>query len=189
MHPALKLIDDPLPAFSSAREFTAAMTALASGVVVVTCWVGDRPWGMTVTAFASVSLDPPTVLISLRSDGTSARAITANGRFGVSILAAEQLGVARYGSAPGTTKFLERFSEHAPIDASPLVAGALADLDCDVSEALQVADHTIFFGWVRAVRTSRVGTPLLYHDREYRTLVERAPTEHDTARSARCLSN
>ena len=100
-----------------AEDFAEAMSALASGVVLVTCWIGDRPWGMTVTAFASVSADPPTVLVSLSAGATSARAITATRRFGVSILAADQLAVARHGSTPGATKFLEHHTMHGPATA------------------------------------------------------------------------
>ena len=57
MPPALKLITDHTSEAAPVAEFAEAMSALASGVVLVTCWVGDRPWGMTVTAFASVSAD------------------------------------------------------------------------------------------------------------------------------------
>ena len=57
----------------AAAEFADAMSTLASGVVLVTCRLADRPWGMTVTAFASVSAYPPTVLVSLGS-GTAALA-------------------------------------------------------------------------------------------------------------------
>jgi 3-hydroxy-9,10-secoandrosta-1,3,5(10)-triene-9,17-dione monooxygenase reductase component len=190
MRPALKLIDDPTPEFAPTSEFAEAMSTLAGGVVLVTCWVGDRPWGMTVTAFASVSDNPPTVLVSLGSATTSARAITATGSFGVSILAEEQLAVARLGSEPGAAKFLEPFVD--PSDGSsdsPVVAGALAHLDCELSEAVQVADHTILFGRVRAEQASRSGTPLLYHRRAYRTLGDRAARRPPTERKLACLSS
>ena len=171
MSPALKLIADPAREAAQISDFVDAMRTLASGVMLVTGWIGDRPWGMTVTGFASVSAEPPTILVSLGSATTSARAIHATGSFGVSILAAEQLPVARYGSAPGVPKFIESFVD--PSDrrnASPVVA-----------EAVRIADHTIFFGRVHAARASRSGTPLLYHGRVYRTLGDRAagpvPTE------------
>ena len=64
---------------TAGAEYAAAMTALASGVVLVTCRHVERPWGMTVTAFASVSAQPPTVLVSLGSGTVSARAIAATG--------------------------------------------------------------------------------------------------------------
>jgi flavin reductase (DIM6/NTAB) family NADH-FMN oxidoreductase RutF len=182
----LKLITDPTPPeLASAREFTHAMSALAAGVVIVTCSVDGRPWGMTVTAFASVSTDPPTVLVSLGSESIGARAIGVTGRFGVSILAEDQLPVAHHGSAPGAPKFLERFV--APRDAasaSPAVAGALAHLDCEVAETVRVADHTLFVARVRAALAAHPGAPLLYHRRAYRTLAD-PPTE----RSTRCLAN
>jgi flavin reductase (DIM6/NTAB) family NADH-FMN oxidoreductase RutF len=183
--PELRLITDDTPEPASGAEFTAAMSALASGVVIVTCRLGDRPWGMTVTAFASVSADPPTVLVSLGSATTAARAITATRRFGVSILAEDQLLVARYGSAPEAAKFLEPLIEARDgRGASPVIAGALAQLDCDVSDVTRIADHTVFFGRVRSARVSNAGTPLLYHGRAYWTLAEPDSPQPRAKRSA-----
>lgn len=172
-------------------NFADAMSELASGVALVTCRLADRPWGMTVTAFASVSADPPTVLVSLGSESAGARAITSSRLFGVSILAAEQLPVARYGAAPGAAKFLELFSEpEEQSSGSPSVTGALAHFDCQLSEHLRIADHTVFFGRVRAARASREGTPLVYHGRDYRRLAEPAARAHPTTgRTIRCLSS
>src|SRR5262245_15141873 len=85
----------------SAAEFAEALSALAGGVVVVTCRLDGRPWGTTVTAFASVSAHPPTVLVSLDAGSAAAEAIVQSRRFGVSMLGEEQLEVARHVSAPG----------------------------------------------------------------------------------------
>jgi flavin reductase ActVB len=186
----LRLITDPAlaPPSASSTEFADAMSALGSGVVVVTCRLDDRPWGMTVTAFASVSADPPTILVSLGSETTSAQAIGVTRRFGVSILAEHQLSVARFGAARGAAKFLEPFVDsRAGSSASPVVSGALAHLDCSVADAVDVADHTVFFGRVRAARTSRSGSPLLYHRRAYRTFVE--PARTSIGRNSRCHSS
>jgi 3-hydroxy-9,10-secoandrosta-1,3,5(10)-triene-9,17-dione monooxygenase reductase component len=190
MRPVLKVIEDPSPEFAPTSEFAEAMSTFASGVVLATCWVGDRPWGMTVTAFASVSAEPPTILVSLGSATTSARSIAATRCFGVSILAETHLAVARLGSAPGAPKFLEPFV--GPSDGSsdsPVVAGALAHLDCELSESVQLADHTILFGRVRAVQASGSGTPLLYHRRAYRTLGDSAAGSPLTERTLACLSS
>ena len=187
---APKLITDPARESAPISDFVAAMSRLPSGVVLVTTWAGDRPWGMTVTAFASVSAQPPTILVSLGSATRSALAITATRSFGVSILAEEQLAVARLGSEPGAVKFLEPFVD--PSDgssASPVVAGALAHLDCELSDAVEVADHTILFGRVRAAQASGGGTPLLYHRRTYRTLGDRAGGRPPTERKIACLSS
>jgi flavin reductase ActVB len=165
-------------------DFTEAMSTLASSVVFVTCQIGDRPWGMTVTAFASVSADPPIVLVSLGARGFTARAIMHSGRFGVSVLAADQLPIARYGSARGATKFLEPFAEpDSGQSASPVVAGALAHLDCELSQQVQIADHAILFGRVRAARACQ-GEPLVYHRRGYRTLAQPASAHPSIERNA-----
>ena len=113
------------------------MSALASGVVLVTCWVGDRPWGMTVTAFASVSAEPPTVLVSLGSETTSARAIAATRQLRRQHPRARtarrrplRLGAGR-GQVP---RAVHRARRPASSD-SPVVAGALAHLDCELVRA------------------------------------------------------
>jgi flavin reductase (DIM6/NTAB) family NADH-FMN oxidoreductase RutF len=190
MSPALKLIADPAREAAQISDFVDAMSMLARGVTLVTSWIGDRPWGMTVTAFASVSAEPPMILVSLDSETASARAISATRSFGVSILAAEQLAVARYGSAPGVAKFLESFVDASDgRSASPVVADALAHLDCGLAEAVRIADHTIFFGRVHAAHASRSRTPLLYHGRVYRTLGDRAAGPVPTEVELRCLSS
>ena len=188
MPPALNIITDPTRESTPIPGFVDAMSMLASGVVLVTGWLGDRPWGMTVTAFASVSAEPPTVLVSLGAETTSAGAIRATRRFGVSILAEEQLAVARLGSEPGAAKFLESFVDAGDGSSdSPVVAGALAHIDCELSEAVQIADHTILFGRVHDARASHSGTPLLYHRRAYRTLGHQAAGGPPTERKLRCL--
>ena len=190
MPSALNLITDPTRESTPISGFVDAMSTLASTVVLVTGWVGDRPWGMTVTAFASVSAEPPTVLVSLGAETTSAGAIGATRRFGVSILAGEQLAVARLGSEPGAAKFLESFVDAGDgTSHSPVVAGALAHLDCELSEAVQIADHMILFGRVHAARASHSGTPLLYHRRAYRALGHEAPGSLPSERRLSCLSS
>jgi flavin reductase (DIM6/NTAB) family NADH-FMN oxidoreductase RutF len=170
----LKLVTEPAPERAPAPEFADAMSALASGVVVVTSLVGGRPWGMTATAFTSISADPPTVLVSLGSNSASASAIKQTGQFGVSILAEDQQGIARYCSTPGSSKLL----------ADLVVPGALAHLDCELSNAVEAADHTVFFGRVRDAQVFDDSAPLVYHRRAYRTVSDLA-----TGRKVRCLSN
>jgi flavin reductase (DIM6/NTAB) family NADH-FMN oxidoreductase RutF len=177
---------DPSPP----ADFADAMSALASGVVLVTCRLDGRPWGLTVTAFTSVSVDPPTVLVSLGTASASLRAIRDTRSFGVSILAEEQLHVARYASAPGEAKFLEPFVEPDDVRrTSPAVAGALAHLDCELAETVPIADHTLVVGRVRAAASSRLGPSLVYHRRAYSRLVSPATWTPPTGRRAGCLSS
>jgi flavin reductase (DIM6/NTAB) family NADH-FMN oxidoreductase RutF len=138
--------------------FRDAMSAVASGVVLVTCSVDGREWATTVTSFMSVSADPPTVLVSLHSDSTAARAIAATGRYGIVVLAEQHVGLARAASVPGAPKFVHP-NQHA---------SALAELDCDVLETLVVEDHVLFIARARAVHDGDgVGHPLIYHRRRY----------------------
>jgi flavin reductase (DIM6/NTAB) family NADH-FMN oxidoreductase RutF len=173
----LTLVADTSPALAPHAAFLEAMSTLASGVVVVTCRVDGRPWGTTVTAFASVAVEPPTVLVSLASGTVAAHAIAATGRFGVNVLAEADVAVARHCAARGAPKFLEPFVE--PGDArrpSPALANALAHLDCEVYDEVDAADHTVFFGRVRTACATPGGEPLVRHRRTYRTLATPEPT-------------
>ena len=155
-----------------APDFRDALSRLASSVVLVTCWIDGRPWGMTVTAFASVSATPPTVLVSLGEETRAARAISRTGRFGIDILGETQEAAARHSSRPGAVKYLDDFVDRtATRDASPALAGALCHLDCEVIDTVQAADHILFVARVRAARASRTETaPLLYQSRRFRRL-------------------
>lgn len=173
MAASFDLAADPALEHAPIADFADAMSTLASGVVIVTCRVGGRAWGMTVTAFASVSAEPPTVLVSLDSFSRTAEALVDTGTFGVSILTAEQRAVARFGAANGASKFLDGLAHPGDDDSpSPAVAGALAHLDCDVSGVVPAGDHTVFFGRVRAAHASPDGLPLVYHGRRYRTVAD-----------------
>ena len=67
-------------------SFREAMGRLAAGVVMVTCSVDGRPWGLTVTACCSVSIEPPLLLVSLGRESSTASAVRRTGSFGVSLL-------------------------------------------------------------------------------------------------------
>jgi len=171
----------------TAAEFAAAMRTHASGVVLVTTRLAGRPWGMTVTAFASVSASPPTVLVSLGSGTAGARAIAATGAFGVSILSRDQVEVAQYGATRGAAKFLDALVERRERgSASPALAHALAHFDCEVVEAVEAADHIVFFGHVHTLRSRDGGDPLLYQGRAYGSFHAPEPTRE---RNLRCLSS
>jgi len=170
----------------AAEDFAAVMSTLAGGVVLATCRVAGQPWGMTVTAFASVSVCPPTVLVSLDSATAAARAIAETGAFGISILSHDQVEIAEYGAAPGALKFLDALVEPRDRDsATPAIAHALAHVDCDVVEAVAAADHLVFFARVRRARRRSTGVPLLYHGRGYGSFCP-VPT---TERNLRCLTS
>jgi flavin reductase (DIM6/NTAB) family NADH-FMN oxidoreductase RutF len=171
MQQPLEAAPEPEHGDALVPSFRDALSRLASSVVLVTCRVDGRPWGMTVTAFASVSAEPPIVLVSLGAHTIAADAICATGRFGVGILGEEHEAVARHGSRPGAPKYLEEFLDPTTArSATPVVAAAVAHLDCDVIETIPVADHVLVLGSVRAVRAGADRSPLLYHRRAFRRL-------------------
>ncbi len=154
-----------------AAPFREAMGHLACGVVMVTSWVDGKPWGLTISACCSVSMDPPTLLVSLGEHTVSARSIAQTGRFGVSILGERQIEAARFGSAAGAPKFLDRLcDDRDELAATPILAGALAHVDCEVDQTVAVGDHELVIGAVRAVVLSVGPAPLVYYARDYRVL-------------------
>lgn len=164
---------DPL-----AASFRDAMGELASGVVMVTCHVEGRPWGLTVSACCSVSLEPPLLLVSLAERTVSAAAIGEHGRFGVSVLGERAVEVARLGAAQGQPKFVDaHVLDAAPHvrSATPVVAHALAHVDCAVEQRVPAGDHVIYVGRVLDVHLQPGDRPLVYHARAFRGLGEAAP--------------
>jgi steroid delta-isomerase-like uncharacterized protein len=168
----------PLPAVEvpaiAPEGFRRAMRLLAGGVAVVTTVVDGRPWGLTVSACCSLTAEPPQVLVSLDSRTASARAIVERGQFGVDLLGSDQVEVARVCSATGRPKFIEELVDPAFEGAcSPVVAGALAHLDCRVVDSHTVGDHVLLIGLVLdaiSPRTQEQLGPLVYYERAFRTV-------------------
>jgi flavin reductase ActVB len=158
-----------------AEAFKAAMCQLAAGVVMVTTAVDGRPWGLTISACCSLAPDPPELLISLGRHTMSRRAIRRHKRFGVSILSAEQLSIARQGAEAGAPKFIDEHcgpGESDLIDA-PMVTGSLCHLVCEVTRVYPQPTHDIFIGQVSKVVLGdgdAAGGPLLYFGREFFSL-------------------
>lgn len=153
--------------------FREAMGRLASGVVIVTCHVEGRPWGMTATACCSVSVAPPLLLVSLKSSTVSASAIQRSGRFGVSLLGARTIEAAKFASRPGQPKFIDDYcgpSEPVGVSSTPVVRHAAAHVDCVVSQAHPAADHLVYIGDVRAVLLQPADRPLVYCAQDYHGL-------------------
>lgn len=144
--------------------FRAALSQFCTGVAVISTIADDDVRAMTVTAFSSVSLDPPMVLVCIREQARIDDAIRGSGRFAVSILSDRQEQVSRYfGRSPSSlTDF-----EFEPWEDLPVVADALAHLAVDVEEVIGGGDHNIFLGRVTATRVA-AGEPLLHFRGGYR---------------------
>lgn len=152
------------------NQFRATMTRLAGAVVLVTCELEGRPWGLTVSSCCSISVDPPRLMVSLSRHTISSRAICEGGRFGISILSAENLDAARYGAQSGQPKFVDDFCG-ASLRATPRITGALGHVDCVVEQTIDIGDHVLIVGDVRQADVEgEGGEPLLYFDRGFRVV-------------------
>jgi flavin reductase (DIM6/NTAB) family NADH-FMN oxidoreductase RutF len=150
----------------SESEFRDALSRFASGVSVVTTRdAAGRCHGITVSAFCSVSLEPPLVLICIEKATASHYAFHESRAFIVNVLDASQQALSEQFAAPAADKFGDREFEPG-IEGIPRLKTALASIECRVSAAHDGGDHTIFVGLVEAVK-ARDGGPLLYFRSEY----------------------
>jgi flavin reductase len=146
------------------------MSQFATGVTVLTVG-GDCIHAMTANAFSSVSLTPPTVLASIAHSAVMYDVMTKGGHFGVNILSAGQEPLARHFADKKRTLGLAQFDgvrwapgEHT---GAPLLAGALAWLECDVTDAHVSGDHTIFVGTVLGCHRGGDDSALTFFDGKF----------------------
>lgn len=151
--------------------FRMAMGRLATGVTVVSVRAADgRAAGMTASAVASLSLEPPMVLVCVGHAGVLHQALTSAEIFGIAILAEDQEATSR--------RFATRETQHFDgLDCAvspgglPVLPGTLAYLECRRRASLPGGDHTIVTGTVEWA-TAADGRPLLYFTGGYRRLPE-----------------
>lgn len=167
-------------------EFRAAMSRLAAGVVLVTAQEPpldpDDPTapavedvGMTATAFMSVSLDPPLVLVSLREGSRMDDLLAEQPLWGVSVLSESQRHVAGRFAMKGRISDRLLFQDlpyiRGEATGAPLLGGALATLECRTEQRVPAGDHTLVVGRVLTARMPGAeGGPLLYFRGRYRHL-------------------
>ncbi len=154
----------------SPTDFRGAMRALAGGVSVITVGRGSDISGMTVTSVSSLSVDPPTLIVSVNRQSSSWPLLQRHGVFGVNILTAEQLDVAERFSGKGGAKGAARFAgaqwTTGPTGV-PLLVGALAAIDCEVEEIIERHTHAIIIGRVLGVQAAAPSTALSYWHGQY----------------------
>ena len=149
-------------------RFRQAMGHFASGVTVVTSASAGELYGMTVSSFASLSLNPPLVLICIDKSVPSHDMIRDSGRFVVNILAERQEHLSRRFATTANDKF-KGVAWHSGQLGLPVLDNTLAAIECRLRDALDGGDHTIFVGEVVDAEV-REGAPLLYYRRGYREL-------------------
>ena len=150
-------------------EFRAALSRFPSGVTVVTTLDCDgRFHGITVSAFCSVSLDPPRVLICVEKTTGSHVALESSKLFVVNILSTGQRELSERFASLIENKF-EGVDFETNIDGVPVLLGCLATLECRVTASYDGGDHSIFVGEIDNAAAGD-GDPILYFRGDYRAI-------------------
>ncbi|HEX9887134.1 MAG TPA: flavin reductase family protein [Longimicrobiales bacterium] len=150
-------------------HFRNVMSHLATGVTVVASRqrTGD-PCGLTANAVASVSLDPPMILVCVDLGSRTLGCLRESGVFAISVLSAGEERVARRFAVEEPSLRFEGVSFRDEATGAPVLDSALAWLDCRVRDVHEAGDHAIVVGDVVAC-AARDGDPLLFFRGAYRT--------------------
>jgi len=157
-----------------AQSFRNALAQFASGVPVVTTQIHGTLHGLTVSAFSSLSLDPPLVMICVSRNIQSHDVISESGVFAVNFLSENQVELGRRfaGLIDGIVDRFEGVEFVASPEHNPLIAGCLGWLDCRLWRSYDGGDHSIFVGEVLSAGTGSGVRPLLYFDRRWHAIRE-----------------
>jgi flavin reductase (DIM6/NTAB) family NADH-FMN oxidoreductase RutF len=154
----------------SSDDFRGAMRHLTGGVSVITVGRGKDITGMTVTSVSSLSVDPPTLIVSINRESSSWPLLKRYGFFGVNILTSDQIDIAERFTGKGGLKGVERFGGARWITRAsgvPLLEGALAAIDCEVEHVVERHSHAIVIGRVLDIASSSRTAALAYWQGQY----------------------
>lgn len=161
--------------------FRAVMGHFVTGVSVVTALDGARPFGITVNALSSVSLQPPLVMVALDRRRFLTPIVRADGRYAVNILGEDQQALSDCFAGASVTPGRDAFcgaAWHPGQTGLPLLDGAIATLECTVVETFSAGDHDLFIGRVDTLGSQgREAMPLLYYRRRYLRIEHAATSE------------
>lgn len=153
----------------TADEFRNALGRFASGVTVVTATDShEKDQGMTVSAFCSVSLVPPLVLMCIEKNASAYRTLTTTADFVVNILSAEQEQLARRFSIEEIDRF-DGIGYSRTQSGIAMLDGVVGVIECRRTTLYDGGDHTIIVGTVEAARVTSE-KPLLYYRGGYAQL-------------------
>lgn len=156
---------------ADADAFRATMRRAVGGVTVITTLHDGKPWGMTVSAFTPVCMDPPTLLVCVHNGTVTAADIAVGGRFAVNLLSQSQLHLSQLCSKQGERKFLDDHvvspDELPEGVAMPVLRDSIATFDCRTSEILAVGTHSVVIAAIETVLAPAPLPPLLYGDGRY----------------------
>ena len=165
-------LDGLLRTSVSPQLFREALGSVCTPVAVVTSYLDGRPHGTTVSAFCSLSLNPPLVLIALALKSELLALMRDAGAYAINVLAHDQQDLATNFARKGNDKF-------ARVDwrlesGVPRLEGAASWVLCRLEDLLPGGDHVIAVGHVVHAE-ARDAEPLLYRQRAFGTMASLPP--------------
>ncbi|MFC6063209.1 flavin reductase family protein [Streptomyces ochraceiscleroticus] len=153
------------------RRFRRAAGRFPTGVTVVTALAGGVPHGTTVNAFATASVDPLMILVTLGNGSRLLGQALHSRRFAVTVLAAHQEADARWFADPGrpagAAGFAGRPYRPAAYAGSPVLTEGVAAFDCALAGAFPAGDHTVLVGRAEEFEVLSAAPPLLFTDSRF----------------------
>jgi len=140
-------------------------------VVAATLGDNDKPVGLTINSFSSVSLDPPLILCSIALNAPSLSAFREHPAFTINVLSEEQKSVCTQFAKPSEDKF-KGIDWYPGFGGAPVISGALAVIQCKTYRRYEGGDHEIILGEVMKIEFTEQ-QPLVYHRGEFAELVSK----------------
>jgi flavin reductase (DIM6/NTAB) family NADH-FMN oxidoreductase RutF len=149
-----------MPPASLRQRILDVHRSFPSGVAVVTTAVNGHPYGLLVNAFSSVSMEPPLVLVCVKTTARTHEHLYRGEYLGINLLAHDQIDIARRFAMSGGDKFAD-VAWRPGHESVPLLEGASAHLQVETDRRIPAGTHTIFIGRVIAADTAD-RPPLVY---------------------------
>lgn len=175
MHHTIQL-EPALRPYADTKAFRDTMASMAATACIVTTRLGAERLGRTVTSVLSLSVDPPAVMVSIDATSRLADQIGRTGGFSLAMLAQGQQAIAD--AFAGSVDPRQRFEIGKWLSwksGHPRLAGAVAAMDCEVLGTVATATHVLFVGGAVAIDLADYRSPLIWQQREYRSLAEAPP--------------
>lgn len=155
------------------------MRRWASGVSIVTTRLGAEVYGLTVSGFAGISLDPPLVMVSVGHNQISHDQLRDGACYGVNLLRNDQADLSNRfaGLQEGVADRFEGVAYRSAVSGAPILDDCLAWFDCRLDAMHAVGDHTLFIGAVLAGEVVSAAPPLIFYNGDYPPLLLKEITE------------
>ena len=151
------------------HQFRELLGSFASGVTVVTSFDkrNNAPYGVTISAFSSLSLDPPLIAFNLDNSSQGNAIFTHNQDFVINILSTSQQPLSQHFASSLKAEDWHNIPHTLNAQQIPLLTGSCAHIECTLSDKHQGGDHTIYIGRVIGGSSNKSASPLVYYHGNY----------------------